>query len=258
MRIPHVRGRWGELTLKRTVELSGMSKHCDFSEQATVQTSSGHLRPDMVVHLPDGRQIVIDAKVPLSAYLDSLEAESNDNIERLLDTHAKQIQNHIQQLAQKSYWAQFEQTPEFVVLFIPGENFFSAALARKPNLIELGVAQRVIPATPTTLISLLRTVAMGWHHTQATENAKAIGKLGKELYERLYSLIEHVNRLGKDLERCNNGYNKLVGSLSRRVIVSARKFEELGLPTRNGQPLPDVEPVERVPRRLDTNKESET
>ncbi len=248
MRVPHVRGRWGELTLKRTVELAGMSEHCDFSEQTTVQTADGHLRPDMVVHLPDGRQIVIDAKVPLSAYLDSLEADSNEKTEKYLDTHAKQVLSHIHQLAQKSYWTQFEQTPEFVVLFIPGENFFSAALSRNPNLIELGAQRRVIPATPTTLISLLKTVAMGWHHTKTTENAQAIGKLGQELYERLHSMLEHVNRLGKDLERCTTGYNRLVGSLTHRVIVSARKFEDLGITSKNGHHLPDADPVETTPR----------
>lgn len=256
MRIPHVRGRWGELTLRRSVELAGMSEHCDFMEQTSVEAKGSQLRPDMIVRLPDSRSIVIDAKVPLSAYLDSLEANSPEKIDQYLDDHAKQVQSHIFQLAQKSYWTQFEKSPEFVVLFIPGENFFSAALTRNPNLIEIGAERRVIPATPTTLISLLKTVAMGWHQVKASENAKKIGALGKELYERLHAMLDHVNRLGKDLERSTASYNKLVGSLSRRVIVSARKFNDLGVASRNEHGLPDVAPIETTQRQI--SPESET
>ncbi len=257
MRVPHVRGRWGELTLRRTVELAGMSEHCDFTEQTSVPAAGSQLRPDMVVNLPHGRQVVIDAKVPLTAYLDSLEADSTEKTDRLLDAHAKQVQNHIYQLAQKSYWTQFEQSPEFVILFIPGENFFSAALTRNPKLIEIGAERRVIPATPTTLISLLKTVGMSWHQTKATENAKIIGQLGKELYERLHAMLDHVNQLGKDLERSTTSYNRLVGSLSRRVIVSARKFNELGITSKNAQALPDVDLIEKNPRRIEPDMETE-
>ena len=258
MRIPHVRGRWGELTLRRTVELAGMSEHCDFTEQTSVEASGSLLRPDMIVRLPDNRSIVIDAKVPLSAYLDSLEADSPAKIDQYLDDHAKQVQSHIFQLAQKSYWTQFDKSPEFVVLFIPGENFFSAALTRNPNLIEIGAARRVIPATPTTLISLLKTVAMGWHQVKASENAKKIGVLGKELYERLHAMLDHVNRLGKDLERSSASYNKLVGSLSRRVIVSARKFNELGVASRDEQGLLDANPIETAHRQISLDNETES
>ncbi|RUA00870.1 MAG: DNA recombination protein RmuC [Deltaproteobacteria bacterium] len=255
MRVPHVRGRWGELTLRRTVELAGMTEYCDFTEQTTVQTAGGQFRPDMIVRLPEGRRIIIDAKVPLSAYLDALDAETDEKAEACLATHAKQVQNHILQLAQKSYWAQFDQSPEFVVLFIPGENFFSAALTKNPDLIEIGARHRVIPATPTTLISLLRTIAMGWHHAKASENTHIISELGKELYERLQLMLEHVNHLGKNLERCVGDYNKFVGSLTRRVIVSARKFEDMGIPAKDDHSLPDAGPVDTTPRPPDMKTE---
>jgi DNA recombination protein RmuC len=258
MRVPHVRGRWGELTLRRTVELAGMTKYCDFTEQTTVRAAEGRFRPDMIVRLPEGRRIIIDAKVPLSAYLDALDAETDEKAETCLTTHAKQVQNHIHQLAQKSYWAQFDQSPEFVVLFIPGENFFSAALTKNPNLIEIGAERRVILATPTTLISLLRTIAMGWQHTQAAENTHIISQLGRELYERLHLMLEHVNHLGKNLERCVGDYNKFVGSFTRRVIVSARKFEDLGIPAKDDRPLSDVDPIDAAPRPSDTKTERET
>jgi len=255
MRVPHVRGRWGELTLRRTVELAGMTAYCDFTEQTTVHTASGHIRPDMIVRLPGGRRIVIDAKVPLSAYLDSLETDSEEKIDACLNAHARQVLDHIQQLSQKAYWSQFDQTPEFVVLFIPGENFFSAALAKNPDLIEIGARRQVIPATPTTLISLLRTVAMGWHQDSAGKNTRAIGALGRELYDRLHLMLSHVNQLGKNLDRCVADYNRLVGSLNRRVVVSARKFESLGIPAKDDHPLPEGRPVETPLRRSDLETE---
>jgi DNA recombination protein RmuC len=235
-----------------------MTEYCDFTEQTTVRTADGHYRPDMIIRLSDERRIVIDAKVPLSAYLDALDAESDEKVETCLTAHAKQVQNHIHQLAQKSYWAQFDQSPEFVVLFIPGENFFSAALTKKPDLIEIGASRRVILATPTTLISLLRTVAMGWHHVKTAENAHRIGKLGRELYERLHLMLEHVNHLGTGLERCVDDYNKFVGSLTRRVIVSARKFEGLGIPAKDDHSLSDAGPVDARPRPSDMKTENKT
>jgi len=229
LRVPHIRGRWGEITLRRVAELSGMQNHCDFYEQASARSEEGILRPDMVVHLPGQRQIIIDAKVPLAAYIDALETSSDEQREEHLTTHARHVKTHINQLSQKAYWTQFQPTPEFVVLFIPGENFFSAALAKDPQLIELGVRKNVILATPTTLISLLKTVAFGWQQEQLAENAKKISELGTELFERLATMGQHINNLGRDIERATLSYNKVVGSLERRVFSSARKFKELGI-----------------------------
>ncbi len=249
LRIPHVRGRWGEITLKRTAELSGMQNRCDFIEQPTAMDGDNQKRPDMIVRLPGNRLIIIDAKVPLSAYLDSLEAETESKQEALLEIHAKQVRAHIQNLSKKSYWAGFDPTPEFVVLFIPGENFFSAALSKIPELIEEGVQKKVILATPTTLISLLKTIAYSWNRETTAENAKAIGELGRELYERLYLMTDHLSRLGDDIEKCIGTYNQTVGSFNRRVLASARKFAELGIPAKNGEEKLQIEPVEGMLRK---------
>lgn len=251
LRVPHVRGRWGEITLKRVAELSGMQDHCDFFEQTTTRSEDGILRPDMVVHLPGQRLIIIDAKVPLVAYLDALETDSEEARDERLETHAKHVKNHIQQLSQKAYWTQFQPTPEFVVLFIPGENFFSAALAKDPQLIELGVRKNVILATPTTLISLLKTVAFGWQQEKLAENARKISELGSELFERLSTMGQHINSLGRDIERCTNTYNKVVGSLERRVLISARKFKELGISPKDDKERLTVTPVESTTRSVD-------
>lgn len=252
LRLPHVRGRWGELTLRRVVEIAGMQNHCDFYEQPTADDKDGStVRPDMVVRLPDNRQIVIDAKVPITAYLDALEAESGDESQQLLARHAGQVQQHIGKLARKSYWAHFTPTPEFVVLFMPGENFFSAALSQMPSLIEEGAAKGVILATPTTLISLLKTVAYAWRQEAAVENARAVSELGNALYSRIYSMVEHINRLGRDLDRCVGSYNRTVGSLERRVLVSARKFSEMGAVHNDQQELDAPEPVDGKTRRMD-------
>ena len=229
LRVPHVRGRWGEITLKRVAEMAGMQSHCDFFEQTSTQSENGLLRPDMVVHLPGRRNIIIDAKVPLVAYLEALEADTEEEREEKLVTHAGHVATHIKKLAQKAYWSQFEATPEFVVLFIPGENFFSAALAHNPKLIERGVQDGVVLATPTTLISLLKTVAFGWHQEKMAENARHISRLGSELFERLTTMGSHINNLGRDIERSVKTYNRVVGSLERRVFTSARKFKELGV-----------------------------
>ncbi len=229
LRVPHVRGRWGEMTLKRVAEISGMSGHCDFVEQNSVTAEDGLLRPDMIITLSGQRKIVIDAKVSLSAYLESLEAETDADRRRLLQTHARQVQAHIQKLAAKTYWAQFQPSPEFVVLFIPGENFFSAALSHAPDLIERGAGLGVILATPTTLISLLKTIAFGWRQEAGEANAREIHRMGCELYDRLCIMAGHFHHLGKDIDRCVTTYNQLVGSYEKRVLPACRRFTDLGV-----------------------------
>ena len=240
LRVPHVRGRWGEVTLKRAVELAGMVDHCDFIEQGVQGTGKGSLRPDMVVKLPGNRQVVVDAKVPLMAYLDALETTDEKAQKEQLDGHARQVMAHIVQLGSKKYAAAFSPSPEFVVLFIPGENFFSAALAARPDLIEKGVAHGVILATPTTLIALLKTVAYVWLQQAGYENARSIRELGLELFERLSTMAGHMNRLGKDIERTAATFNRTVGAMEKRVLVSARKFKKLGVSSAG---LSDCEPV---------------
>jgi DNA recombination protein RmuC len=250
MRVPHVRGRWGEITLRRAAELSGMVKHCDFFEQPTTVSDNVLSRPDMMVLLPGDRKVIIDAKVPILAYLDALEADTDEKRDKLLMDHAGHVQNHMRQLAQKSYWYQFEPTPEFVVMFIPGENFFSAALAQNPDLIEFGVQRGVIPATPTTLITLLKTISFAWRQEMAAENTKIISALGKELYERLNTLAKHVNRLGRDIDRCAQTYNQVLGSFEKRVFSAARKFSDLGVTLKEDKELLRIDPVETRAREL--------
>ena len=204
----------------------------------------------MVVQLPGQRQIIIDAKVPLVAYIDAIEADSEEEKEERLTTHARHVKTHINQLSQKAYWTQFKPTPEFVVLFIPGENFFSAALSKNPQLIELGVQKNVILATPTTLISLLKTVAFGWQQEKLTENARKISELGTELFERLSTMGQHINNLGRDIERSSHTYNKVVGSLERRVLSSARKFKDLGITQKDQNKTLTVTPIDSTTRTL--------
>jgi DNA recombination protein RmuC len=251
LRQSHVRGRWGEITLRRVVELAGMQNRCDFFEQQTAQTGVGALRPDMVIHLPGDRKIIVDSKVSLTAYLDAAEAEAPDQAEAMLERHARHVQTHIQKLALKEYWTQFTPTPEFVVLFMPGENFFSAALSKLPGLIEEAAAKGVILATPTTLISLLKSVAYGWQQETVAQNARLISDLGAELHSRLASMVAHINALGRDLARCVGTYNKTVGSLERRVLVSARKLADLGVGLKGAPQAMEVCAVESIPRRME-------
>lgn len=247
LRVPHVRGRWGEMTLRRAAEISGMADHCDFVEQHSVAGDEGVLRPDMIVDLSGGRRIVVDAKVPLVAYLESLEAETESDRNRLLENHARQVQAHVQKLAAKTYWAQFQPSPEFVVLFIPGENFFSAALSHAPDLIEYSAAKGVILATPTTLISLLKTIAFGWRQAAGEANAREIHRLGCDLYDRICVMAGHFHRLGKDVERCIATYNQMVGAYEKRVLPACRKWMDLGIASKGGILPADAAPVEKRP-----------
>ena len=248
LQTPHVRGGWGEVQLRRVVELAGMLDHCDFSEKTTAQTVEGRLVPDMVVNLPGGRHIIIDAKVPYVAYRQAVEATGDDERAARLKEHAGQVKAHMVELGSRGYWAQFQPAPEFVFMFLPGEGYFSAALQHDPGLIEFGVTQRVIPASPLTLIALLRAVAYGWQQERIARNAEEVSALGRELYERIWRLAGHLDDLAKGLTRTVEAYNRTVGTIESRVLVTARRFKELGVSA--AEPIPEVPTVERTPRPL--------
>jgi DNA recombination protein RmuC len=253
LRAPHVRGRWGEMQLRRVVEMSGMSAHCDFLEQVSVTSDTGStLRPDMIVRLPGEKALVIDAKAPLAAYLEALEAQDEDTRLEHLKTHARHVRSHIMQLASKTYWDQLPttQTPEFVILFLPGETFFSAALEQDPTLIEMGVEKRVILATPATLIALLHAVGYGWRQETLAQNAQEISTLGKEMYKRLGDVGGHLTKLGQDLDKSVGSYNKAVRSFEARLLPSARRFRDLNaVPGEAPLEAPSfVENVARLPQ----------
>ena len=248
LRMPQIRGRWGEFQLRKVVELAGMSSHCDFVEQETMSSEAGRLRPDLIVKLPGGKNIVVDSKASLQAYLDALETDNEDRRKSLLQDHARQIRNHLQSLSSKAYWSHLKYTPEFVILFIPGESFLSAAAERDPELLEDGVKQRVIFATPLTLIALLRAVAYGWTQERIADNARKISDLGKELYDRVATLTQHFRILGQSLGKSVKAYNDAVGSLEGRVLTSARKFKELGATPQNE--ILELEPIEQAAREI--------
>jgi DNA recombination protein RmuC len=246
LRRPEVRGRWGELTLRRVVEVAGMSEHCDFSEQSTISTSDGAIRPDLIVRMPEGRDLVVDAKTPLDAYLDAIEAATDELRAAALARHAQQVEARVRELASKAYWSQFKKSPEFAVLFLPGDQFLSAALTERPELLENAMRQGIILATPSTLIALFKAVAYGWRQAAVAEHAAKILDLGQDLHRRLGSFVGHLERTGEKLGAAVDAYNSAIASLERQVLPQARRFTELG--TVSGEALPTLEPVDRLVR----------
>jgi DNA recombination protein RmuC len=247
LRAPQTRGRWGEVQLRRVVEMAGMVAHCDFTEQVTVGTDGGRVRPDLVVHLPGGAEVVVDAKVALDAYLSAAETEDDDARRVLLANHARQLRTHVDQLAKKEYWGQFETSPELVVAFIPGDPLLAAAFEHDPGLVEHALANRVLLATPTTLVALLRTIAFGWRQEDLAVNARQVQQMAAELYDRLRVLGGHLSKLHRNLTGTVEAYNEAVGSLESRVLVTARRFAEMGVEV-GGRDLPEAAPVTATPR----------
>ncbi len=250
LRRPEVRGQWGEITLKRLVELAGMVEHCDFFEQEHTQTTEGSIRPDMIVRMPAGREIVIDVKTPLDAYISAVEAKDDEQRDKELTRHLRNVRGRIRELASKSYWSQFKHSPDFVVLFIPGDQFLTAALELDHDLLEEALKQKVILATPTSLVALLRAVAYGWRHEALTENADLIRELGEDLYKRLATFGEHMSKLGKNLGNSVESFNKTLGSLERQVLPGARKLHELGI--ESSKKLETPEPIDKSVRSINT------
>jgi len=254
LRRPEVRGQWGEITLRRLVELAGMVEHCDFVEQVHTVGDDKIIRPDMIVNMPDHRQLVVDVKTPLDAYLSAAEAEDDAQRKLGLERHAKNVRTHIRMLSSKSYWKQFDESPEFVILFIPGDQFLSAALAEEPDLIEYALSQQIILATPTSFVALLKAVAYGWRQTALADNAKEIRVLAEDLYGRLGTFVTHMNRVGRQLASSVEHYNKAVGSLERKVLPGARKFTELGV--HGKKEIEKLESLEPVPRTMIEGKDT--
>lgn len=248
LRRPEVRGQWGELTLRRLAELAGMVEHCDFSEQPQVRVDGGNLRPDMIVHMPDGRDLVVDVKTPLDAYLDAADAVTDELRASALKRHAQAVTTRVRELAAKSYWSQFEKSPDFVILFIPGDQFLSAALEQSPTLLEDAIRQQIVIATPTSFIALLKVVAYGWRQTVLAENAATIRRLAEDLYKRLGTFGGHLSRMGRSLSSSVDAFNSAVGSFERQVLPGARKFTELGV--RAERDIDMLEPIDRLAREL--------
>jgi len=247
LRRPEVRGRWGELTLRRVVELAGLSEHCDFSEQVNVETSDRSVvRPDLLVRMPDSRTIVVDAKTPLDAYMDAVEAPDDESRRVSLARHASQVEQRVRELGQKSYWEQFEHSPEFAVLFLPGDQFLAAALAERPDLLDAALKQRIIITTPSTLMALLKVIAYGWRQSAVTENAREIRKTGEDVYRSLQTFQSHLQKVGNSLGKAVDAFNSSVGSLERNVMPKARRFPELGVTS--DAPLPPVDPLDQLVR----------
>lgn len=258
LRRPEVRGQWGEMTLRRLAELAGMVEHCDFVEQVHVAGEGGALRPDMIVNMPDGRQLVVDVKTPLDAYLSAVEAQDDAARDAALKRHAQAVTERVRALASKAYWSQFEHSPDFVVLFIPGDQFLAAAVAEVPSLLEDAIRQHVIIATPTSFVALLKAVAYGWRQNALAENAARIQELAEDLYKRLARFGDHMARVGRALGQSVDAYNSAVGSLERQVLPGARKFTELGL--RPGKEIDEIAPLEKLarePRPAETDADDE-
>ncbi|HET6628835.1 MAG TPA: DNA recombination protein RmuC [Woeseiaceae bacterium] len=248
LRRPQVRGRWGEITLRRLVEIAGMVEHCDFQEQVSNSGDDKVIRPDMIVRMPDKRELVVDVKTPLEAYLEAMESKDDAQQKACLERHARNLREHIRKLASKTYWDQFAQSPDFVILFIPGDQFLSAALNEDPELIEAALAQQIILATPTSFVALLKAVAYGWRQVALAKNAEEVQRLARTLYNRLAVFVTHLNRMGRQLASSVDHYNRAVGSLERNVLPGARKFVELGV--RPKKEMEQLEPLDALPRSM--------